>query len=113
MVITRRVSDTLRIELDDPVGSSFCTVRLSGELDLVSADDVRAAIIASTSATVVVDLTELEFLDSSGLSALITARRRVEAGGSRVLLRGARGAARRVFEVSGLDDVLEDGPTSD
>jgi anti-sigma B factor antagonist len=103
--------DTLRIEVLSAPGATV--VLLVGELDLVYADDVRDALIGADGPEVVVDLSGLEFIDSSGLSALITARRRVMAGGNRLVLRGAQGAARRVFELTGLDDVLEDVPEED
>lgn len=51
-------------------------VVLCGELDLVSADEVRAALrgaIARKPARVVADLTTVDLLDSTGLGALIEA----------------------------------------
>jgi anti-sigma B factor antagonist len=101
----------LRIELVEGDGTRI--VRLTGELDLVSADAVRSAVVHAGGPTVVVDLSGLEFIDSSGLSALLTARRQLTSTGHRLVLSGAKGAARRAFEVSGLDDVLEPGPSVD
>lgn len=83
-------------------------VRLSGELDLVNADRVRTELVASDAPTVIADLTALEFIDSMGLSALLTSRRHLQSAGCRFEIRGAQGAARRVFEASGLEDVLDD-----
>lgn len=108
MVTHDRLPDVLQIDIDAVDGVQI--VRLTGDLDLTAADRVRSTLIGTGGSTVVVDLSGLEFIDSSGLSALITARRRAASAGTRLVLRGARGAARRVFEVSGLDDVLEEGP---
>jgi len=98
---------TFRMEVDD--GNDGAPVlRLFGELDLVSADAVQHALVAIAKAGVVADLTHLEFIDSSGLAALLRARRRVEEAGQRLEIRGAQGATRRVFEAAGLADVLDD-----
>lgn len=98
---------TFRMEVDD--GEPGAPVlRLFGELDLVSADAVQHALVAIAKSAVIADLTNLEFIDSSGLAALLRARRRIEEGGHRLEIRGARGATRRVFEAAGLTDVLDD-----
>jgi anti-sigma B factor antagonist len=91
---------------EDPCGVHV--LRLHGELDLVSADGVRQALLALAGSTVVADLSALEFIDSSGLSTLVRARRSIETGGNRLVIRGARGATRRAFEAAGLADVLDD-----
>lgn len=107
-MIQETIPDTLRIDVEQ--GDGVRIVRLTGELDLVYADEVRATLTSVVGQTVIVDLAGLEFIDSSGLSALLTARRRVASGGDRLVLLGARGAALRAFEVAGLDDVLEGQP---
>lgn len=83
-------------------------LRLIGELDLVHADAVVHALAAMTGSDVVADLSRLEFIDSSGLSALIVGRRRIDEAGHVLSLRGAHDATRRVFEAAGLADVLDD-----
>jgi anti-sigma B factor antagonist len=97
-----------RMEVDDDGGTGEPVLRLFGELDLVSADAVQHALVALARSTVVADLTHLEFIDSSGLCALLRARRRIEEAGHRLEIRGAQGATRRVFEAGGLVDVLDD-----
>ena len=82
-------------------------VRIYGELDLVHADEVRLALEAAPG-NVVVDLSELEFIDSTGLSSVLVARRHVEGRGKSLEIRGARGAVRKLFEAAGLADVLDD-----
>ncbi|MGH8982015.1 MAG: STAS domain-containing protein [Acidimicrobiales bacterium] len=95
-----------RIEFVDDADA--CVVRVFGELDLVRADDVRDALAARDNDVVVVDLSHVEFIDSTGVSALLIARRALESSGRCLELRGAAGATRRVFEAIGLDDVLDD-----
>ncbi|MGH8987847.1 MAG: STAS domain-containing protein [Acidimicrobiales bacterium] len=95
------------MEVDDS-STGEAVLRLFGELDLVSADAAQQALVALARSTVVADLTHLEFIDSTGLSALLRARRRIEETGHRLEIRGARGATRGVFVAGGLSDVLDD-----
>ena len=80
-------------------------VRLAGELDLYNAAQVREALTgaASDSASrVVVDLSEVEFMDSTALGVLIEARRWLN--NRRAFLLAAPGLeTRRALEISGLD----------
>jgi stage II sporulation protein AA (anti-sigma F factor antagonist) len=59
------------------------TLRVAGELDLVSGEALDLAIRdaeESDAARIVVDLRELSFIDSTGLSVLLAARRRSSDG---------------------------------
>jgi anti-sigma B factor antagonist len=83
-------------------------VCLFGELDLVNADTVERTLVDCAGPVVVADLSELEFVDSTGLSALLLARHTILTRRHRLEIRGARGATRRIFEAAGLADVLDD-----
>lgn len=52
-------------------------VRVDGEVDLTNADAVRQAVEATSSASVVLDLTGIAFLDSSGIRAIDLGHRRL------------------------------------
>jgi len=79
-------------------------VQLAGELDLHNAGDVRRALLDSATGDrrVVVDLGEVEFIDSTALGVLVEARARL-ADRRRFLLAAPRAETRRALEVSGLD----------
>lgn len=81
-------------------------VSLYGQLDLANADRVRDALLGVAGSTVVVDLSGLQFLDSSGIAALLAARSRITEAGNGFELRGAKGIVRRVIEVTGLSFLL-------
>lgn len=83
-------------------------VRCRGGLDFAYADALRTLLSEITERTVIVDLRRLAFIDSTGLSALLTARRAVHDAGGILSIRGANGLVRRVFEVTELADVLDD-----
>jgi anti-sigma B factor antagonist len=84
-------------------------VEPSGELDLATSPDLEACldnVFESGKRRVIVDLGEVSFIDSTGLRALCKAQKRLaEAGGTMVVVCGDTNV-RRVFDVSGLVDVL-------
>jgi len=86
-----------------------CVVHLGGELDLYNAHQVREALVnvcADSPKRVVVDLGEVEFIDSTALGVLIEARTKLE--NRRGFLLAAPGlATRRALEISGLDRHFE------
>lgn len=55
----------------------------------------------------VLDLGDLEFVDSSGLRTLIEAAKRASAGGWRLDVVNARGRVRQVFDITDMDSLLE------
>ena len=82
-----------------------CVVKLGGELDLYNAPQVRDALTkacADSPSRVVVDLSEVEFIDSTALGVLIEARTKLD--NRRAFLLAAPGLeTRRALEISGLD----------
>jgi anti-sigma B factor antagonist len=88
----------------DKVGDA-CVVRLGGELDLYNAEQVRSAlgkVCSDSPERVVVDLSEVEFLDSTALGVLIEARTML--ANRRAFVLAAPGLeTRRALQISGLD----------
>ena len=87
-------------------------VSLHGELDLSNADALRAefARIEATSVSrIVLDLSELEFIDSTGLAVILGAHERARNDGYVLRVLRPTGQVARVFELCGLDEVLAYG----
>ncbi len=82
---------------------SVHVVALHGELDIASADGVADAIVGVAGSTVVVDLSDLTFMDSTGIGALAVARRRIlsEGQGQLVVTRPSE-IVRKALEIVGL-----------
>jgi anti-sigma B factor antagonist len=81
---------------------------LVGELDLATLHVLEQELdqIAASEKRLVLDLRRLEFVDSSGLHALLRADRRFsDAGGQLTIVRGPR-AVERLFRLTGLDTRL-------
>ena len=83
---------------------------LVGELDLSTVAKVQEElrrIEASSPATVVVDLSKLTFLDSTGLRCIVTADERARDAGRRMVVVRGPDAVQRVFAITRLEERLE------
>ena len=83
---------------------------LVGELDLSSVPKVQEElrrIEADSPATLVVDLSKLSFLDSTGLRCIVTADERAREQGRRIVIVRGPDAVQRVFAITRLDERLE------
>jgi anti-anti-sigma factor len=94
--------EVLACELqDDPPA-----LLVRGEIDAAGAPALRAALAELREVVggdaVVLDLSEVTFMDSSGLAALVDA----SSGGRRVEVRRPSPIVRRVIEMTGLDGLL-------
>jgi anti-sigma B factor antagonist len=81
-------------------------VTLGGELDLVDAAGVAAALVtvAARAPEIIVDLTALEFIDSSGVAALARGRKLARHAGGDLLLAAPRPRVLRVLAITRLVD---------
>ena len=85
-------------------------VALVGELDLSTVAKVQEElrrVEATSPPTLVVDLSKLTFLDSTGLRCIVTADERARAEGRRIVIVRGPDAVQRVFAITRLEDRLE------
>ena len=82
-------------------------VVVTGEIDIMTAPQLRACLF-DADGDVVVDLLSVSFLDSSGIAALVDARKRLTGAGGDLSLRKREGIVRRALEIIGLDSLIED-----
>jgi anti-sigma B factor antagonist len=91
----------------DAVGTAL-VIRLGGELDLYNAAQVRVALADARGQEperIVVDLREVEFIDSTGLGVLIETRAKMNNRGG-FLLAAPGLETRRALQISGLDKLF-------
>ena len=84
-------------------------ILLSGRLDCRSAAEVRDtlhAVLAASSGRLVVDLSDIELLDATGLGVLVGAHRRARLTGRDLVLRGAPTRVARLLRLARLDRVI-------
>lgn len=88
-------------------------VALHGELDVVSADGLADELVEVAGPTLVVDLSDLTFMDCRGIAALVVARNRILANGLGQLVVTRPGAiVRKTLEIVGLGAwIMECSPT--
>ena len=101
----------------------WATVAVTGEMDLATAPQVRQAVIQAIAEgnrltargddpglepgpRVLLDLSGVDFIDSSGLGVVLGAVRRVRGTGGTIRLVVTEPQVRRAFELTGLDQVL-------
>ena len=86
-------------------------LRLEGELDLKGAEqfdrEIDAAICRDGAAAVLVDLSQLEFMDSSGLRALVLADERIKRAGKGFALVPGAEPVQRVLVLTRMDRRLQ------
>jgi anti-sigma B factor antagonist len=90
-----------------------CLLVLAGELDVATTGQLErtvAGVLADGLRTVVVDLTDLDFCDSTGLGALLRASRAVTAVGGRAVLAGATGPVERLFSLTAVELIAATAP---
>jgi len=90
-------------------GSGDCVVEVIGELDVHTSPRLRgelAGLIDSGATPIVLDLSRLDFVDSTGLGVFVRAAKRLAARQRSLVLRAPRPATRKVLEITGLDKVL-------
>jgi anti-anti-sigma factor len=86
------------------------TVCLRGELDLSGVDRAREAVeqAEATDATLLVlDLSQLDFIDSTGLEVLLRAARRAHDNGRRLIVARPSRYIRRLLELTAIDQSLD------
>ncbi|HVR45767.1 MAG TPA: STAS domain-containing protein [Candidatus Binatia bacterium] len=99
----------MSIDLKTEDAGDTLVFRLRGSLDLATAPTVRAALNDATdndSHHIIVDLTQLEFLDSTGLGVLIGAHRRTAEHGGSLRLVVHDGPISRLLHITGLIGVF-------
>jgi anti-anti-sigma factor len=99
--------ETAAFGLRHAVEGTTATFHLSGELDTSAARAVDRAIdevIAGGVTSLVIDLGQISFIDSSGLRSLIRARQALGDGADSVKLRNPQPSTMRLLEITGLQD---------
>jgi anti-sigma B factor antagonist len=98
--MTRSVVD---VQAGDDPGTAIVILR--GALDVHSAPVVRErlqAVLAAGLKAIIVDLHDVEFIDSTGLGVLIGARRRSQDAGVKLLLARPSRATHRLLAITGM-----------
>jgi anti-sigma B factor antagonist len=84
-------------------------IAVRGELDLANGDELQRELLrveATDARSIVVDLSGLRFMDSTGIRVLLSADARSRADSDRLTLLRGPAAVQRVLEITGVVDLL-------
>ena len=99
----------MTIEIEQLGATSVVTLR--GEIDAFTAPalraDLRRLVEEHAPSLLVIDLADVTFLDSAALGAIIGALRRIREQDGELRIVRPQGPASRIFELTGLDSVLD------
>jgi anti-sigma B factor antagonist len=102
-------TDTLTVAIEH-TQAGVVSLTIRGAVDPATVDQFATALsdadARSTGGVMVLDLAGLEFIDSSGLSALLIAARRAVERGGRLQTKNTPDHARRLFHITALDQSL-------
>lgn len=101
------VPQPLRVDHDQTPDAHV--IRLVGEMDLSNVDEVRRALMTAIEGEdprVIVDLSELEFIDSLGISVLLEAQAASRRDSDRLAFRGTHAGIARVLEMTRVTEQL-------
>jgi anti-sigma B factor antagonist len=83
---------------------------LAGEIDLYTAPrlqaELTAALASAKSAQIVVDMSAVDFCDSTGMNVLLSCLRQARERGGELELAAPHPAVRKILSVTGLDNVF-------
>ncbi|GAA2247651.1 MULTISPECIES: anti-sigma factor antagonist [Kitasatospora] len=104
------------LQLSSHREDGWSVVRVAGELDIATAEQLRLQVSGALArrgprARVIADLSELEFCDACGASALIDAYHTARRHGGRFCLVVPEGRVLRLLRLTGLDRLLPVFPT--
>jgi anti-sigma B factor antagonist len=86
-------------------GSDCAVLRITGEVDVYTAPQVRERVIQLVNSGVrhiITDLRGVDFLDSTGLGALVGSLKRLRAHDGSFKLAASAGRPLRIFQITGL-----------
>jgi anti-sigma B factor antagonist len=100
-------------ELDITVrkaGEGTAVVAVAGEIDVYTSPSLQerlVEVLKDETSSIVLDLSQVTFLDSTGLGVLITALKRCRSAGGDLVLVTAQANVLKVLEITGLNDVFQ------
>ena len=92
-----------------PAGPSRLILAVTGEVDIATAPELVECLRAHADHDLVIDLSGVTFLDSSGINALLVGYRAVRDAGRTLHVTGERDNVRQVLEIAAVTKLFHDG----
>jgi anti-sigma B factor antagonist len=106
----------MELSLSTRTVAGYLVLEVGGEIDVYTAPQLRERLISIVEGggrRVVVDLSRVEFLDSTGLGVLVGALKRLRGVGGELFLVCDQERLLKIFRITGLDRVFTLYPTVD
>jgi anti-anti-sigma factor len=101
---------SLEVSSDQP---DRVVISVAGEVDMVTAPELAECLQEHPATNVVVDLSRVTFLDSSGITALVHGYNELQRTGHTLRTTNEHEIVLRVLEITGLDAMFHGDPASD
>lgn len=98
------------MELHHAVNGNVCVVYLNGRLNATNAPKLKkyvTGLVDSGSLTFVCDMSDLKFIDSSGLGALVSFMRQVSSKKGTICLSGLSAEVQSLFELTRMHKIFD------
>ena len=82
---------------------------MSGLLDLACANNLKEELYKAVEekfADVVIDMTDLEYIDSTGIGVLVGLMKKLRTDGKDIKISNAKDNVKRIFKITGLDQII-------
>ncbi|HET7522485.1 MAG TPA: STAS domain-containing protein [Bacillales bacterium] len=86
------------------------TLSVSGEIDAYTAPQLRNELLPlaqKEGAAVAVDLSRVEYMDSTGLGVFVAALKYTKKHGGRIKITGPTPRVKRLFDITGLAEIID------
>ncbi|WP_250674711.1 STAS domain-containing protein [Paraclostridium ghonii] len=100
----------MSVNIESRLDNNFWNVELNGELDVAGADKVKAylnRLIEEQPVDIKIDFTNLEYIDSTGLGALIGVLKRLKVNEKDIYVLNPRKNVKKIFSITGLDKIFK------
>jgi anti-anti-sigma factor len=104
------------MELKTRTEKGAVIVSFQGRFDYPTMQELEqklSTVLQENPTTLVLSLDEVEFISSAGLQVILNLSKKIKEKHGQILLVGLNGTVRRVFELSGLNQVFETYDTTD
>jgi anti-sigma B factor antagonist len=94
----------------ESLGGAVAAITVHGELDMLTVPELRSALgaeLAAGTTRIVLDLTDVSFIDSVSLAAIVNAKRQLGADGRLGVVIAPDSYTMLIFEIGGMEAVVE------
>lgn len=100
----------MNLTIDTKKTDSLLEITLNGEIDAYTAPKLRDTIFPLSEKNgikMIIDLSGVSYMDSTGLGVFVGVFKNVKANGGHFQLIGLSGRLQRLFEITGLADIID------